>query len=312
MKEEIERLKTQFTFKQHELETSTVRKTPWNPSTANRLTQGPGPSTPIPAPFASQMRRWDQPEAKPRPPLNLQNAVAGPSGLTNAMKKADSPPRPKFGNVVPDSPHRRSKKAALQPPAPTTKKRAALPGFENAFLPSPERRRHPEHTQSTRDSPLRGKQKGKEKVQDRPQEPLMDPARARVAMAVAPEPSQRGGDDVQLLGTAPPSPPSSPARRSTRSQRVAELRKEMDEEGDGCADADGDVMMDAELDMSMSLGMDIDGDEPTQPESLEEEEVAKVDPPDWVAHVSVFSPLHVIVVRADCSSWHCPSLWLCS
>lgn len=107
-------------------------------------------------------------------------------------------------------------------------------------------------------------------------------------MAAAPAPSQRDVNDVQPLGTMQPSPPSSPARPSARSQQIAVLRREMDEEADGSED----VMMDAELDMS--FGMDLST--PTQ--SQEEEEIAKMDPPDWVAHVSHYfsSPRRTVLM----------------
>lgn len=286
MKEELERLKTQFTFKQHELETATVRRTPWNP---NRLTQGYPPSTPVPP--SSQMRRWNQPEVRTaRPPLNLQNAVAGPSGLG---RRPDSPPRPKFGTLsAPDTPHRRNKKAIQPPPVSPSKQRHALPGFENAFLPSPKRKRPPEPTQPIVPIPLRGLEKGGDELEGRLQEPAPHPMLAHLA----PESSQRSMNNPPPLTFTPPSPPSSPARRkSVRSEQAAALRKEMDEEGQGGEDEDVDVVMDAEPDMSFS--MDLDGDYPTQADSSEADEVMKLDPPDWVAHVSSSLVFFIVVWR---------------
>lgn len=79
MKEEAERLTTLFTFKQHEIETST-RKSPW--SARSKKTQMAPPATPVPLPL--QMQRWNQ-----------DGAVVGPSGAVQ-----ESPTRPRFGEIV--------------------------------------------------------------------------------------------------------------------------------------------------------------------------------------------------------------------
>lgn len=79
MKEEAERLKTLFTFKQHEIETST-RKSPWS-AHSKKAAMAP-PATPVPVP--SQMQRWNQ-----------SGAVAGPSRVAQ-----ESPTRPRFGEIV--------------------------------------------------------------------------------------------------------------------------------------------------------------------------------------------------------------------
>ncbi|KAG1890390.1 hypothetical protein F4604DRAFT_663097 [Suillus subluteus] len=79
MKEEAERLKTLFTFKQHEIETST-RKSPWS-ARSKKAPMAP-PATPVPVPL--QMQRWNQ-----------SGAVAGPSRVTQ-----ESPNRPRFGEIV--------------------------------------------------------------------------------------------------------------------------------------------------------------------------------------------------------------------
>ncbi|KAG1815958.1 uncharacterized protein BJ212DRAFT_203897 [Suillus subaureus] len=79
MKEEAERLKTLFTFKQHEIETST-RKSPWS-ARSKKAPMAP-PATPVPVPL--QMQRWNQ-----------SGAVAGPSRVVQ-----ESPTRPRFGEIV--------------------------------------------------------------------------------------------------------------------------------------------------------------------------------------------------------------------
>ncbi|KAG2146479.1 uncharacterized protein EDB93DRAFT_477741 [Suillus bovinus] len=79
MKEEAERLRTLFTFKQHEIETST-RKSPWSA----RSKKAPLAPLATPVPLPLQMQKWNQNEA-----------VAGPSRVIQ-----ESPTRPRFGEIV--------------------------------------------------------------------------------------------------------------------------------------------------------------------------------------------------------------------
>ncbi|THH06652.1 hypothetical protein EW146_g9545 [Bondarzewia mesenterica] len=199
MKEEMERLKTQFTFKTHEMETS-MRKP--------RLAV---PSTPV---VSTQTRRWDPPPD------------AGPSNIN-------------MGKRFPLVEHRTPKR-----PKATAKQNAMLPGFVNAFLPSPKRRRVPPP------SPLKDKGKGKGKMPA-----LFENIHADLSMP-------------------PPSPPSSPIRPPARSQR-ADQKMEIEELGDVTMDLDADISFVMDSDMV---------DEAKEP--IEVEEVAEVEPPDWVAQLS--------------------------
>ncbi|KAG1734759.1 uncharacterized protein EDB91DRAFT_586936 [Suillus paluster] len=79
MKAEADRLKTLFTFKQHEIETST-RKSPRSP----RAKKAPIAPLATPLPLPSQMQRWNQ-----------GGAVAGPSRVLQ-----ESPTRPRFGEIA--------------------------------------------------------------------------------------------------------------------------------------------------------------------------------------------------------------------
>ncbi|KAG0706096.1 hypothetical protein DFH29DRAFT_1025860 [Suillus ampliporus] len=79
MKEEAERLKTLFTFRQHEIETST-RKSPRS-ARSKKVPMAPL-ATPVPLP--SQMQRWNQ-----------SGSVAGPSRAVQ-----ESPTRPRFGEIA--------------------------------------------------------------------------------------------------------------------------------------------------------------------------------------------------------------------
>ncbi|KAG2150466.1 hypothetical protein DEU56DRAFT_977750 [Suillus clintonianus] len=108
MKEEAERLKTLYTFKQHEIETST-RKSPWSAS-SKKAPMAP-PATPVPLP--SQMQRW-----------NWSGAVASPSRVVQ-----ESPTRPRFGEIANNERTRkpvvenRNLPSGFQPSASPTKSR---------------------------------------------------------------------------------------------------------------------------------------------------------------------------------------------
>ncbi|KAL7281033.1 hypothetical protein ACG7TL_004335 [Trametes sanguinea] len=113
MAEERERLKTLYLFKQHELETS-IRKTPWSVKIKRIDNQGP----PSPMASASQRRQLGA------------NNHAGPS--TNLLQ---TPSRPRIDKSLPNSPERRSRRKFVDSPEPP--KLGKLPGFRNAFEPSP-------------------------------------------------------------------------------------------------------------------------------------------------------------------------------
>ncbi|KAG1760687.1 hypothetical protein EV702DRAFT_552041, partial [Suillus placidus] len=108
MKEEAERLKTLFTFKQHEIETST-RKSPWSAHSKK------APMAPLatPVPLLLQMQRWNQ-----------SGAVAGPSRVVQ-----ESPTRPRFGEIANNERIRkpvvdtRNLPSGFQPSASPTKSR---------------------------------------------------------------------------------------------------------------------------------------------------------------------------------------------
>ncbi|EKM54103.1 uncharacterized protein PHACADRAFT_209924 [Phanerochaete carnosa HHB-10118-sp] len=106
-KEEVERLKTQYTFRQHELETSS-RKPPWS-AQAKKIQSRPIGS-PIGTPL--QMRAWNPPR------------IAQPSSQV-----AQTPRRPRFGEII-VSPKFAHPKMLLPPPGPV------LPGWQNSFAPS--------------------------------------------------------------------------------------------------------------------------------------------------------------------------------
>ncbi|TFY71707.1 hypothetical protein EVG20_g1299 [Dentipellis fragilis] len=108
MKEEIERLKTQYTFQKHELETS-----------------GRKPLVPACAGGTSLKR----------PARGLSIPVAGPSHYAKTIGQ-QTPTRTRAASP----PARRPRTTQPLPPPPPSKKakkqQAALPGFVNAFLPS--------------------------------------------------------------------------------------------------------------------------------------------------------------------------------
>ncbi|KAI0311901.1 hypothetical protein OF83DRAFT_708942 [Amylostereum chailletii] len=127
--EEVERLKTQMIFKQHEMNTTTRLA----PTSARAQRKTGVEFSPAPVPMSSQMRSW--------------NASAGPSVCKTPSKLRFLP-----GSQVqaPGSPSRRK----VNMPAPPDKK---LPGFVNAFLPSsPGKRR-----ESTQPAQTPRKDKGK-------------------------------------------------------------------------------------------------------------------------------------------------------
>ncbi|KAI0768795.1 hypothetical protein BD413DRAFT_561541 [Trametes elegans] len=139
--EEKERLRTQYMFKQLEVETS-VRKTPW--SVRLKRTENQGPSTPV---TGSQRR-------------HAAIAVNGNNGGRSSIY--DTPSRTRIDKAFPNSPERLRRRTVVDSPPP--KKPAKLPGFHNAFDPSPMKSslRFSQLSQSTQ---VRGK--GKEKAKER-------------------------------------------------------------------------------------------------------------------------------------------------
>ena len=122
MKEEMERLKTQLMFRQHEIETS-MRK-PAMMAPPRRAPPTPAQGLPPP-----QMRRWDSADI----------AAFQDAGPSIAVQK--TPARPRFGTFFKDVPSV-PRKVKHQPPPLASVKNAMLPGFVNAFTSvSPDRAR---------------------------------------------------------------------------------------------------------------------------------------------------------------------------
>ncbi|KAH9915682.1 uncharacterized protein B0H18DRAFT_1040417, partial [Fomitopsis serialis] len=111
-KEEIDRLKTQYTFKQHELETS-GRGSPW--STRPRKISRQVPSTPGRVP--SQMREWNPLGIDDSAGLISFNDVATSTQQANGARRAHEPRQQRI-EVVADK---------------------VIPGFVNAFDSTPPR-----------------------------------------------------------------------------------------------------------------------------------------------------------------------------
>lgn len=262
MKEEMERIKTQFTFKQHELETS-MRKPPWTGRPAAKKSGRDTPS--IPAPMPSQMRHWDQPDASTSA---AATSVAGPS-----TRAKQTPSRPRFGTLAPDSPQaqRRAKQLQQQPPPPPAKKNAMLPDFVNTFA-SPERRRG---TQGTgQQSPLKGKNKGKGRERT-----LFDQSQL----------------DLDATGLPPPSPPSSPIRPKLRSQKVGEDRMEIEDDEREIA---GDVTMDPDVSFDMDIDADLSDGQKGSPIA---EDFDTAEAPDWIGRVRLRLSSLIFVIEAEIS-----------
>ena len=98
---------------QHELETS-ARKAPWS-AQAKRI-QSRIVGSPVRMP--PQMRAWNSPHASQQP----------------SSQVAQTPRRPRFGEIIPGPEFTRSKKA-LPVPGPS-KAAPTLPGWQNGFEPS--------------------------------------------------------------------------------------------------------------------------------------------------------------------------------
>ncbi|KAI8994049.1 hypothetical protein BD414DRAFT_576645 [Trametes punicea] len=138
--EELERLRTQWVFKQHELETS-VRKTPWSVRTKRIDNQGP------PTPVSSSHQR-------------RQAAADGLTG--SAINVLQTPSRPRIDKSLPSSPSYRLRRKVVDssPPQNAVK----LPGFHNAFEPSP-LKTGLQLSQVSQSTQVRGK--GKERASDK-------------------------------------------------------------------------------------------------------------------------------------------------
>ncbi|KAI0328403.1 hypothetical protein GY45DRAFT_1255085 [Cubamyces sp. BRFM 1775] len=143
--EERERLRTQFIFKQHELETS-LRKSPW----ASRIskTNNQGPPSPI---FSASQRRF--------------GAASGQAGTSTSPFQ--TPSRRRINNLFPESPgtRHRSRLVDDQPADnPLPAKAAKLPGFHNAFEPSP-LKSSLQFSQLSQSTQVRDKGKGKARAE---------------------------------------------------------------------------------------------------------------------------------------------------
>ncbi|KAI0093343.1 hypothetical protein BDY19DRAFT_421662 [Irpex rosettiformis] len=110
-REELERLKTHYTFRQHEFETS-ARKPPWSVS---KKAQRIEPNTPVKMP--SQMRNWN-------------------TGSGSDLVFAETPRGPRFGAIERPASQRLRRPTAF---VELNKKKAALPGFHNSFFDTPSR-----------------------------------------------------------------------------------------------------------------------------------------------------------------------------
>ncbi|EIW62526.1 uncharacterized protein TRAVEDRAFT_17188 [Trametes versicolor FP-101664 SS1] len=139
MTEERERLRTEYMFKRHELETN-VRKTPW--SVRIKRPENQGSLTPVSA--AAQRR---QAAASPQ--------HGGPSSIFQ------TPSRSRIDKSLPNSPERQRRRRIVDSPPP--KKPARLPGFYNAFEPSP-LKTSLQFSQAAQSTQINGK--GKQRVEE--------------------------------------------------------------------------------------------------------------------------------------------------
>ncbi|KAI0373458.1 hypothetical protein BV20DRAFT_1012994 [Pilatotrama ljubarskyi] len=187
MAEERERLRTQYMFKQHELETS-LRKTPW--SVRIKRTDNQGPLTPV---SSSTQRR--------QAAVNAQNG--GPSSIFQ------TPSRPRYEKSLPNSPERQHRKKIVDSPPP--KKPAKLPGFYNAFEPSP-LKASLHFSQASQSTQVKGK--GKQRMEE-PSFDFQDPPAEDLFFN--PRPTV---DDAQARS----SPPSSPLGEETEDVPIHDPR----------------------------------------------------------------------------------------
>ncbi|KAI0633798.1 hypothetical protein C8Q77DRAFT_1057380 [Trametes polyzona] len=179
MAEEKERLRTQFMFKQHELETS-VRKTPW--SVRIKRTEQHAPVSPVVS--ATQRRQ-------------AAAATNGHNGGPSSIFR--TPSRPRYDKSLPNSPERSRGKKAVESPPP--KKSARLPGFYNAFEPSP-LKASLQFSQLSQSTQVKGKGKGR---MEQPSFDLLDaPAED---LFFNPRPAQ---EEVRHRSSSPSSPSSAP------------------------------------------------------------------------------------------------------
>ncbi|KAI0700875.1 hypothetical protein BC835DRAFT_1325264 [Cytidiella melzeri] len=112
-REELERLKTHYTFRQHELETST-RKPPWS---VTKKQVHLDPNTPVKVRMSSQMRGWN-------------------TGGGFDVDFTETPRGPRFG-AIEKQPSQRPRQ--LSKTTEGNKKNPMLPGFHNSFIDSPSR-----------------------------------------------------------------------------------------------------------------------------------------------------------------------------
>ncbi|KAA1476771.1 hypothetical protein DENSPDRAFT_843841 [Dentipellis sp. KUC8613] len=252
MKEEIERLKTQYTFQKHELETS--GRKPLVPASVKKSAPYPYPQT------QTQMRKWDQPET---PARGSTIPVAGPSHYaknvgqhTPTRTRAASPParRPRATQPLPPPPP--SKKAKKQ--------QAALPGFVNAFLPSsPEKVRDKGKGRERESTPLFARTPSQQMQWDMDVVPPPSPPSSPAPMA---------GRGSQRVARSRPSG----AEQSPRTQRQARDGMQYSDNmpSEDAMDLDANVTMDA----GAAIEVEIRDQEPLKAaaEAFEEPEIQ-----DW-------------------------------
>ncbi|KAI0779891.1 hypothetical protein C8Q74DRAFT_1199278 [Fomes fomentarius] len=150
MRDELERMKTQYLFKQHELETARA-KTPWTVK-VKRIEHHPQP-TPM---SGSSQRRILPPNAESVDPLRTPLRPKASVDLANSPKR----PHRKKIITIPDSP---PKSQVQKSPKPKSNPL----GFESSFGQEPpsERRLRAELSQASQSTQVHRKNKGKEKAE---------------------------------------------------------------------------------------------------------------------------------------------------
>lgn len=256
IREEMERLKTQYTFKvghcitnlcfiltqipqQHEMETA-IRKPPW--SVRSRRTATEAPPTPVAVP--AQMRNWNaQPDSR----------AAGPS------KAVETPRGPRFGTLPKGSPKTvRNHKTTAASAMESAKKSAKL-GFYNSFDTST-----PVRPSQTKAAKARN---GRGIIEDG----------ATDWMGKTPSLFGQPTSGHLNAGVPPPSPPSSPTRGG---RAVSDVDMQSDDHAAFPA-SDGNVGYD-NGDMGMSdVDMGIENAEDESSEELED-----IEGPNWKEEVS--------------------------
>ncbi|KAL1743506.1 hypothetical protein HDZ31DRAFT_40785 [Schizophyllum fasciatum] len=178
MKDEIERIKTQFLFKQQELESR-------RPPMSVKPKKQPRPEPMAPVPVSSQMRGWS-------------SAGAGPSRLQEEDVFGGCP----FPSQAPSQASRRSPTKARSPEKP----RPGALGFQNSFVAStPVERRKGKQKENAAQQQEQQQQHGRQQGWGAGSPQVQPPPQG--------EPSQQPGFDWTVQSPpAIPSPPQSPTR----------------------------------------------------------------------------------------------------